>query len=177
MIRWVPAIAVVLVTTHVCGAQAQEVSKELLDGAKREGKLTIYGSPETEIMQAAQHAFEAKYGIKTEYWRASSTKVMDRVLTEVRTGRPLYDVVLTNATPMRILKQEGVFARYEPPSAARFPPKVQDPDGVLSPPYRIVVVGVLYNTRLVKAEEVPKSLQDLLDPKWKGKIVMPDPTR
>src|SRR5207249_10024560 len=51
----------------------------------------------------------------------------------------------------------------------------RDSDGVLSPSYRQVVVSVLYNTRLVKAEEAPKSLADLLDPKWKGKIVMPDP--
>jgi iron(III) transport system substrate-binding protein len=48
---------------------------------------------------------------------------------------------------------------------------------VLSPPYRVVVVGVLYNPRLVKAEEAPRTLTDLLHPKWKGKIVMPDPTR
>src|SRR5215475_7039477 len=113
MIKRVVAITLLWSTTLAVGAQAQELSTELLEAAKREGKLTIYGSPETEIMQAAQQAFEAKYGIKTEYWRASSTKVMDRVLTEARTGKPLYDVVLTNATPMRILKQEGLFARYE----------------------------------------------------------------
>jgi iron(III) transport system substrate-binding protein len=157
--------------------EAQEVAKEVLEGAKREGKVTIYGSIESEIMQAAQHAFEARYGIKTEYWRASSTKVMDRVLTEARAGKPLFDVVLTNATPMRILKQEGIFARFEPPSGTRFPATVQDREGVLSPPYRLVVIGVLYNTRLVKADEAPTTLKDLLHPKWKGKIVMPDPTR
>jgi iron(III) transport system substrate-binding protein len=182
MVHWMVR-AVTLAVGSAClaalasGADAQEVSKEILEAAKKEGKVTIYGSIETEIMQAAQQAFEKKYGIKTEYWRASSTKVMDRVLTEARAGKPLFDVVLTNATPMRILKQEGIFTRYEPPSGARFPAKVQDRDGVLSPPYRLVVVGVLYNTRLVKADEAPKTLKDLLHPKWKGKIVMPDPTR
>ncbi len=158
-------------------AAAQELPKEVLDAAKREGRVMIYGSPETEIMEAAQKAFEAQYGIKPEYWRASSTKVMDRVLTEARAGKPLFDVVLTNATPMRILKQEGAFARYVAPAAAAFPENVRDPDGALSPPYRVVVISVLYNTRLVKADEAPKTLKDLLQPKWKGKIVMPDPTR
>jgi len=153
-------------------ATAQETPRDILDAAKGEGKVTIYGSTESEIMQAVQQSFEAKYGIKTEYWRASSTKVMDRVLTETRAGKPLFDVVLTNATPMKILKGEGVFARYEPATGARV-----QPSDVLSPPYRVVVVGVLYNTRLLRADEAPKTLKDLLHPKWKGKITMPDPTR
>ena len=163
--------------TALAGAEAQEASTDVLDAARKEGKVTIYGSLESEIMQAAQQGFEKKYGVKVEYWRASSTKVMDRVLTEARAGKPLFDVVLTNATPMKILKQDGIFARYEAPAAARFPANVQDRDGILSPPYRLVVVGVLYNTRLVKAGEAPRTLKDLLHPKWKGKITMPDPTR
>lgn len=171
------ALAIAGLAIFASGSDAQEVSREVLEAAKKEGKVMIYGSIESEIMQAAQQAFEKKYGVKTEYWRASSTKVMDRVLTESRAGKPLFDIVLTNATPMKILKQEGLFARYESPSGARFPAKVQDPEGVLSPPYRLVVVGVLYNTRLVKADEAPRTLKDLLHPKWKGKIVMPDPTR
>ncbi len=156
---------------------AQEVPKDVLDAAKREGKVTVYGSPESEIMKAIQDAFEPKYGVKVEYWRASSTKVLDRVLTEARAGKPLFDVVLTNETPMRILKKEGVFGKYVAPASARYPDNVKDPDGVLQPPYRMAVVGLLYNPRLVKAEDTPKSWKDLLDPKWKGKIVMPDPTR
>jgi iron(III) transport system substrate-binding protein len=161
----------------LAAAHAQEAPKELLDAARREGKVTVYGSTESEVMQAVQQAFEAKYGIKVEYWRASSTKVMDRALTEARAGTPLFDVVLTNATPMKILKREGLFARSDLPAAARYPDNARDRDGVLSPPYRVVVVGVLYNTRLVKAADVPRTLKDLLQPKWKGKIVMPDPTR
>jgi len=158
-------------------AVAQELPKEVLDAAKREGRVTLYGSPETEIMKAVQNAFEAKYGVKVEYWRASSTKVLDRALTESRAGKPLFDVVLTNETPMRILKKEGVFGKFIPPASARYAESVKDPDGILTPPYRQVVVGILYNPRLVKAEDLPKTLKDLLNPKWKGKIVMPDPTR
>ncbi len=156
---------------------AQEVPKEILDAAKREGKVTVYGSIESETMKSVETAFEAKYGVKVEYWRASSTKVLDRALTESRAGKPLFDVVLTNETPMRILKKEGVFGKYVAPASAGYPENARDPDGILQPPYRQVVVGILYNPRMVKAEEAPKSLKDLLDPKWKGKIVMPDPTR
>jgi iron(III) transport system substrate-binding protein len=63
------------------------------------------------------------------------------------------------------------------PASAQYPEAVKDKDGVLSPPYRVVVISILYNTKLVKPEEAPKSLMDLTDPKWKGKIAMPDPTR
>jgi iron(III) transport system substrate-binding protein len=160
------ALGVAGLMSVASAATAQEAPRDILDAAKREGKVTIYGSTESEIMQAVQQSFEAKYGIKTEYWRASSTKVMDRVLTETRAGKPLFDVVLTNATPMKVLKREGVFQ-----------PSARDREDVLSPPYRVVVVGVLYNTRLLKADEAPKTLKDLLHPKWKGKITMPDPTR
>jgi len=82
--------------------------------------------------------------------------------------------VLTNRSPMLILKKAGVFGSYVSPSYERYPAATRDGEGVLSPSYRQVVVSVLYNTRLVKAEEAPKSLADLLDPKWKGKILSDD---
>jgi iron(III) transport system substrate-binding protein len=158
-------------------AIAQEVPKELLDAAKQEGKLLVYGSLEPENMKFVQTAFEQKYGVKVEYWRASSTKVLDRTLTEWRAGKPLYDVVLANNDPMRIIKKEGALAKYAAPATARYPDGAKDKDGVLSPPYRVSVISILYNTKLVKPDEAPKSLMDLTNPKWKGKIAMPDPTR
>jgi iron(III) transport system substrate-binding protein len=132
---------------------------------------------ETDVFAVVQKIFEGKYGVPLDYWRASSTRVMDRVLTEVRAGKPLYDVALTNKSPMLILKEQKAFGKYTSPSYESFPAATLDKDGILSPSYRVVVVSILYNTRLVKAEEAPKTLADLLQPKWKGKIVMPDPTQ
>jgi iron(III) transport system substrate-binding protein len=77
---------------------------------------------------------------------------------------------------MLSMKKEGVFGRYISPSYESFPATGRDRDGVLSPPYLVMVVSILYNTRLVKPEAAPNSLTDLLDPKWNGRIVMPDPT-
>ena len=136
---------------------AQDLSREIVDAAKREGKVAIYGSIESETMVELSKVFEAKHKVKVEYWRASSTKVMDRALVEARTGRPLFDLVLTNETPMRILKKEGAFGKFTAPAGASYPESVKDPDGVLTPPYRLAVVGLLYNPRMVKAEETPKS--------------------
>jgi len=152
-------------------------AQSLADAAKKEGKVVIYGSLESGIMDEIEAAFTKKYGIKIDYFRASSNKTLDRVLTESRAGRTQSDVVITNRGPMLLLKKEGIFAKYVSPESANFPDEVKDPDGLLSPIYRQVIVGILYNTKLVKPEDAPKSLEDLLKPEWKGKWVMPDPSR
>ncbi len=168
---------VALVLVVVLGSPFAQAQTDLVTAAKREGRLTVYGSMETDVFAVVQKIFEGKYGIPLDYWRASSTRVMDRVLTEVRAGKPLYDVAHTNRSPMMILKGEKAFGKYTSPSYESFPAAALDKDSVLSPSYRVVVVSVLYNTRLVKAEDAPKTMADLLLPKWKGKIVMPDPTQ
>ena len=148
-----------------------------LDAAKKEGKVVIYGSLESGIMDEIEKAFTRRYGIPIEYFRAASNKTLDRVMTESRAGRVTSDVVVTNRGPMLLLKKEGIFAKYVSPEAANFPDELKDPDGLLSPIYRQVIVGILYNTKLVKPGDAPKSLDDLLEPKWAGKWTMPDPSR
>ncbi len=150
--------------------QADRVSS-----AKKEGRVVVYGSLESDGFDVIRKIFEGQYGIPVDYFRASSNGTMDRVLTESRAGKPLYDVVLTNRSPMLILKKAGMFDKYTSPSYDQYPAATRDSDGVLSPAYREVVISVVYNTHLVKPSDAPKSLTDLLDPKWKGKIVMPDP--
>jgi len=129
-----------------------------------------------QVMSQIEKGFDAKYGIKTEYWRADATKVIDRVLTEWRSGRPGFDVVIGARGPLALGKQDNVYAKFTPATAANFPAKFKDRDGQLSA-WRVTPVGVLYNTELVKSADVPKSLDDLLDSKWQGKISMPDPSR
>lgn len=163
-----------VVLALACGSAA---AQDKLAAAKKEGKVVIYGSMESGIMDEVEKTFTAKYGIPIEYFRASSNKTLDRVLTEKRAGRVQSDVVITNRGPMLLLKKEGAFAKYVSPEAANFPEEVKDKDGVLSPIYRMVIVGILYNTKLVKPEEAPKSLEDLTQPRWAGKWAMPDPSR
>jgi len=157
-----------------CGSA---MAQDKVEAAKKEGKVVIYGSLESGIMDEIEKAFTARYGIPIEYFRASSNKTLDRVLTESRAGRVQSDVVVTNRGPMQLLKKEHMFARYVSPESRNFPDAVKDPDGMLSPIYRMVIVGILYNTKLVKPEEAPKSLEDLLKPRFQGKWVMPDPSR
>lgn len=164
----------------VCGAlfaAGAAGAQSLVEAAKKEGKLVVYGSLESGIMDEIEKVFTRKYGIPIDYFRAASNKTLDRVLTEARAGRTMSDVVVTNRGPMLLLKQENVFAKYVSPQSVNFPDDVKDPDGMLSPIYRKVVIGILYNTKLVKPADAPKSLDDLLTPKWRGKWVMPDPSR
>jgi iron(III) transport system substrate-binding protein len=175
-VRPVAVLGILLVAT-VLVLRADAVPQSLEDAAKQEGKVVVYGSMQFETMDVVAKAFTQRYGVEVEYWRGSSGKVLDRTLTEFRSGRSAFDVVLTNHGPMLLLKQQGVFAKYLSPQNANFPANRKDPDNVLSPIYRIGIVGILYNTKLVKPEEAPKSLEDFLNPKWRGKWVIPDPSQ
>ncbi|HME61313.1 MAG TPA: extracellular solute-binding protein, partial [Candidatus Binatia bacterium] len=106
---------------------------------------------------------------------ASATKVMDRALSESRAGKPVVDIVLTNDNPMQIMFKEGLFAKYDSPSAKEFPKEAIDPN--LGARYRNVIIGVVYNKDIIKPADAPKSLEDLVKPQYRGKLVMPDPTQ
>ncbi len=164
-------VAAVLVAAAVAGASAQA---DLVAAAKREGRLVLYGSLTT--LDVVNKIFESRYGIPVEYWRAASTRVLDRVLNETRAGRPQFDAVQTNSSPMMVLREAGAFAGYASPSYEMFGRATRDPQALVSPQFLVIPVGIVYNTRLVRPEEAPRSFTDLLDPKWKGKVVMADPT-
>ncbi len=167
----------ILFVALVLAVRVDAVPQSLEDAAKQEEKVAVYGSMESETMDAVAKAFTQKYGVGVDYWRGSSNKVIDRVLTEFRSGKPSFDVALTNRGPMLVLKKQGVFVKYLSPQNANFPASMKDPDNILSPIYRIAIVGIIYNTKLIKPEEAPKSLEDLLSPPWRGKWVIPDPTQ
>lgn len=112
-------IAVLAAALTAASVFAQD--PKLVKAGKKEGKVTVYGSLETDSAEAVFKIFRQKTGIDLEYWRASSTKVMDRALTEYRAGKPRFDVILTNDNPMQIMSREGIFANYESPSAKEFP--------------------------------------------------------
>ncbi len=167
----------VLLVAGALAIRAEAVPQSLEEAAKHEGKVVVYGSIESETMNVVAKAFTQRYGVGVDYWRGASNKVIDRALTEFHSGKPAFDVTMTNHGPMQLLKQRGLFAKYLSPQNANFPASMKDPDNMLSPTYRIVIVGILYNTKLVKPEEAPKSLEDFLSPKWQGKWVIPDPTQ
>ena len=153
---------------------AQDV--KLIEAAKKEtGKIIAYGSLESNITESIIEAFNKKTGLTVEYWRASATKVMDRALAELRSGKLAFDVMVNNSGAIFVMKKEGIFAKYLSPAARAFPKEVIDPD--IGPVYRNTPIGIIYNKGEIKPGEAPKSHEDLLSPKYKGRLVMPDPTQ
>ena len=153
------------------GAQTVNV-----EAAKKEGKVVVYAAVPPQTMKVINDPFEKKFGIRVDYWRASTTGILERALNEWRVGKPGFDVVEGNKGPQLILKGEGVFDKFLPPSAAKFPRQFLEADGILTP-WRFNPISIMVNTDLVKKEELPKALGDLLLPRWKGKIAIPDPSR
>jgi iron(III) transport system substrate-binding protein len=142
-----------------------------LDAAKREGEVVFTASmnlAEAHIMIAE---FEKRYPfIKVKLNRAGSEKLLTRILTEARAKRVSSDVIQTVEFSMHILKRSGVLARYISPSDALYPKNFKD-EGFWTTVYYNPYVAA-YNTRLVAPRILPKTYDDLLDPKWKGKMMM-----
>ncbi len=162
-------------TALLFSAPARSQSANLIEAGKKEGKVVIYGSLESDTTDQIKQQFQKKTGIEAEYWRASATKVMDRALSEYRAGKPLFDIILTNDNPMEIMFRQGIFAKYASPTAKEYPKDAIDPN--LGARYRNVIIGVVYNKDQFKPDDAPKSLEDLVKPQYKGKLVMPDPTQ
>jgi iron(III) transport system substrate-binding protein len=146
------------------------------EAAKKEGKVIVYGTTVPNVMVPIHNAFEKRYGVKVDYWRASATAVAERAIAEARAGKPGFDVVFAINGTVALLKRENALVKFSAPAAAKFPAQFKDKDGILNA-FRHTPITLLYNTELVKAAELPKGYDDLLDPKWHGKISIPDPSR
>ena len=143
--------------------------QRLIDGAKKEGEITIYTSAPSDDMMALTAAFEKKYGIKAKVWRASSEKVLGRGITEARGNRFDADVYETNGPELEALHREKLLQLVKSPSLGDLVPQAILPHGEWVST-RINIFTAAYNTNLIKKEDLPKTYQDLLNPKWKGKL-------
>ncbi len=154
-------------------AQAQ-VTPELIEAAKKEGEVMFYGAITVNSSKAIGDAFEKKYGIKLHHWRGDATELINRALAEARAGKPAFDVTLGNEVVMTTLDEKKLFAVFDPPAAKGYPKQFLDADQRMTP-WRVLPYGLNYNHQMLKAEEAPKSWEDLLAPKWKSKFGMANP--
>lgn len=142
----------------------------LEDGARAEGEVLLYTS--LVVQQAAEPikaGFEGKYPfIKMTFVRAGSAQLVQRVLAENRARANKSDVVIAGAGPA--LAQTGFAQPFASPELATYPKDHIGPNNIYAPT-RFSYQGIGFNTRLVKPEEAPKTYEDLLDPKWRGKMV------
>jgi iron(III) transport system substrate-binding protein len=144
--------------------------QKLLEGARREGgRLTYYTSMAERDTQRVVAAFEAKYGITVSTWRSGKNKVLQRAVNEARAGRTAASVVLNPSPEMEALRQEKLLQPLHSPYAADLIPPALPPHrewtGV-----RVYVFVQPYNTKLVRRDELPKTFDDLLHPRWKDRL-------
>jgi iron(III) transport system substrate-binding protein len=147
---------------------------KLIEAGKKDGKLVLYGTMQGDTFELLEKAFLRKTGITIDYWRTSATKVMERALNEARAGKALFDLIMSTEDTQRIMLKEGILAKYESPMIKDFPKDSIDPQ--LGPRARNHIVGIVYNKDSIKPADAPKTLEDLVKPQYRGKIVMADPT-
>jgi len=151
---------------HLTGADR---TQRLIAGAKKEGVVNLYSSASAEHMNAVATAFEKTYGIRVKMWRGGSEEILQRAVTEARGGRYDMDVAETAAMQAIAIGREKLLQPVQTPLASELMPEAIIP-GEAWLPSRIIVFTGAYNTRVIAPQDVPRSLDDLLNPKWKGKL-------
>jgi iron(III) transport system substrate-binding protein len=154
---------------ELAGYAGPDRQQRLHEGAKKEGTLSIYTSAQSDDMGALVAGFEKKYGLKTTTWRAGSENVLQRVVTESRGNRHTVDIVETNGPELESIHREKIFQPVKSPYLAQLIPQAPRPHGGWVGT-RLNVFVQAYNTKVVKADELPKSWEDLLNPRWKGRL-------
>jgi iron(III) transport system substrate-binding protein len=153
------------------------ITPELIAAAKKEGRVVWYTSVDLPLAEKIAKAFEVNYpGIAVRVERTGAERVFQRIGQEYSSGIHAVDVVnSSDASQFIVWKRDGILEPFVPDDVAKFyPAEHKDPDGQFAS-FRVGLCVIGYNTTLVKAADAPKSYADLLDPKWKGKLIKAHP--
>ncbi len=144
-------------------------ARKLVAAAQQEGSFALYTSFAEKDLPPLIAAFERKYGVKVKVWRAGSEKVLQRTLAEAAARRYEVDAIHSSALEMETLHREEILQAVASPHSKGLIAGALRPHREWVATYLSVWVQA-YNTHLVKKEDLPGTFQDLLDPKWKGKL-------
>lgn len=171
--RKLVAVAAMLFAAALPAMAADPVDRE---AAKKEGKVVWYTS--TPISQAQQIAklFETRTGIKVELFRSGGSAVLNRFMQETGAGRFAVDVMTTSdPAAAQALTKKGMFVPFKPENFDKIPDAAKDAAGHYIA-QRLNIMTIYLRTDLVPAADVPKTWDDLLQAKYKGRLVMTDPS-
>jgi iron(III) transport system substrate-binding protein len=168
--------AALIFSIRAVAAPSSSVTPELVEAARKEGKVIFYTSTDIQVAEGLAKAFEAKYpGIRAQVERTGAERVFQRVVQEYTSNIHAVDAVeSTDIVHFIYWKRQGWLAAYVPEDVAHWPAAARDPDGFYAAP-RATFSVIGYNTEQLKPENAPTSYADLLDAKWKGKIVKAHP--
>jgi iron(III) transport system substrate-binding protein len=157
--------------------EPMSITPQLVEAAKKEGVVVYYTAVDVKVAEKVAAAFKEKYpGIDVQVERTGAERLFQRIGQELESGINNADVINSSDAAHAIFwKRKGWLAPVLPDDVAKnFDKTYYDPDGTYAV-WRATLSPIGYNTRLVKPEDAPKSFADLLDPKWKGKIVKAHP--
>ncbi|MEK6613367.1 MAG: extracellular solute-binding protein [Candidatus Binatota bacterium] len=145
---------------------------EVREKAEAEGKAVFYASMTTSDVKALVDGFKQLYPkIDAQFYRTGDSQLMEKVMTEGRAGKPLWDVIAHTGFYGHLLKKRGMLEAYDSPERKFYRDAYKDPQAFWTSIYTTYAVFG-YNTRLVPKASIPKSYEDLLKPEWKGQIGM-----
>ena len=150
----------------------EKVSAELYPKAKQEGNLIVYSVWDVEHLKVITDAFMKRYpGIKATYWQGRNPEIVTRALTEFQGGQASWDVVLSDNAPP-VIRAAGAIMNYD--TVQRDVLYLHDPT---MPTVSLQVQALAYNTKKMKPADLPKSWEDVANPKYKGIVALDDPMR
>lgn len=166
--NWLVALAVAVATPSFAPAATIDA---LIENAKREGEVVYYASMNLSEANALIMEFEKRYPfVKVRLQRTGSEKLLTRVLTEARARKHLADVIQTVEFSMHLFSRSGILARYLPEGNSLYSKEFKE-EGFWTTVYYNAYVTA-YNTKLVAPRALPKTYRDLLDAKWKDKLMI-----
>lgn len=145
--------------------------KALIEGAKKEGKMMFYtGLIVDQVVRPVKAAFEKEYPfVQIEFFRGNAERLAQKMLAEYQAKRYDVDVVSGSATST-IVQRAGFMQRFYSPHIAEYPSELKDSKGFWGST-NVYFMTLGYNTRNVRAADLPKTYEDLLNPRWKGQMM------
>lgn len=157
-------------------AETTAAEDDLVAAAQEEGSVTWYAAHDPEFVELAAEAFEEEYGIPVDWVEAGSSELASRMISEAQAGNPQACVITAPMANVGALIEQELIEPYNSKHIDQIDPTIVEALGEyadLTTPSHTYLLGIVYNTDVV--DEPPTSWEDLLDDRWQGQLVAPDP--
>ena len=181
-VRWfisLTLLATILVCQSVQAASVEEVAlmnradrqKILVDGAKKEGKVSLYTTLIVDqVVRPVKDAFEKEYPfLQVEFFRGNAERLVQKMMAEYQAKRYEVDIIDGTVSPTMV-RRANLLQRFHSPMLAEYPAELKDAQGFWGST-NLYFFASGYNTRMIKPSEAPKTYEDLLNPRWKGQMM------
>ena len=177
MQKSVKTVLAIIMMVVVLGSLFAKGDAEATAGGEAKQNVMLYSSLKDSQLAAIKEGFMKKYpNIIMDYYTAGTGNVMTKLATEQQAGGISADIIwVGDPTNYIDFKAQGLLLPYDSPEAAAIPNKFKDPDRMYMSA-RLIMLGFVYNTNLVKGDQIPHRWEDLLQPEFKDYVAMTDPT-